>query len=81
MFENKTQYGFVVFDGEHREYFQWKREDDDEGQQWTKDANEAHIFLTEKGARWFLEAEALIKREEGMIFNVLRTTTVMVMEE
>lgn len=39
MFENKTQYGFVVFDGEHREYFQWKREDDDEGQQWTKDAN------------------------------------------
>lgn len=81
MFENKTQYGFVVFDGEHREYFQWKREDDDEGQQWTKDANEAHIFLTEKDARWFLEAEALIKREEGMIFNVLRTTTVMVMEE
>lgn len=81
MFENKTQYGFVVFDGEHREYFQWKREDDDEGQQWTKDANEANIFLTEKDARWFLEAEALIKREEGMIFNVLRTTTVMVMEE
>lgn len=33
MFENKTQYGFVVFDGEHREYFRWKREDDDEGQQ------------------------------------------------
>lgn len=80
MFENKTQYGFVVFDGEHREYFQWKR-DDDEDQQWTKDANESHIFLTEKDARWFLEAEALIKREEGMIFNVLRTTTVMVMEE
>ena len=81
MFENKTQYGFVVFDGEHREYFQWKREDDEESQQWTKDANEAHIFLTEKDARWFLEAEALIKREEGMVFNVLRTTTVMVMEE
>lgn len=81
MFENKTQYGFVVFDGERREYFQWKREDDDEGQRWTKDANEANIFLTEKDARWFLEAEALIKREEGMIFNVLRTTTVMVMEE
>ena len=79
MFENKTQYGFVVFDGEHREYFQWKK--DDEGQQWSKDANEAHIFLTEKDARWFLETEALIKREEGMIFNVLRTTTVMVMEE
>lgn len=39
------------------------------------------IFLTEKDARWFLEAEAMINREEGMIFNVLRTTTVMVMEE
>ncbi len=80
MFENKTQYGFVVFDGEHREYFKWKREDD-EGQQWTKDANEAHIFLTENDARRFLEVEALFNREEGMIFNVLRTTTVMVMEE
>lgn len=74
MFENKTQYGFLVYDSEHREY-------DKEDQRWTKDANEAHIFLTEKDARWFLEAEAMINREEGIIFNVLRTTTVMVMEE
>lgn len=81
MFENKNPIRLCVFDCEHREYFQWKREDDDEGQQWTKDANEAHIFLTEKDARWFLETEAMINREDGMIFNVLRTTTVMVMEE
>lgn len=80
MFENKTQYGFLVYDPEHREYFVSK-DDDDESQQWTKDANEAHIFLTEKDARWFLETEAMIKREEGMVFNVLRTTTVMAIEE
>nr|DAS97396.1 MAG TPA: hypothetical protein [Caudoviricetes sp.] len=82
MFENKTQYGFLVYDPEHREYFhQRDGESDKEVQRWTKDANEAYIFLTEKDARWFLEAEAMINREEGMIFNVLRTTTVMVMEE
>ena len=80
MFENKTQYGFLVYDPEHREYFV-SRDDDKESQQWSKDANEAYIFLTEKDARWFLEAEAMIYREEGLIFNVLRTTTVMVMEE
>lgn len=80
MFEHKTQYGFMVYDHEHREYFQSKN-DDEESQQWTKDSNEAHIFLTEKDARWFLETEAMINREDGMIFNVLRTTTVMVMEE
>lgn len=82
MFENKTQYGFLVYDAEHREYFQQRDgEADKEVQRWTKDANEAHIFLTEKDARWFLEAEAMINREEGMIFNALRTTTVMVIEE
>ena len=81
MFENKTQYGFVVFDGEYREYFQLEKEGGDWGQQWTKDPNEAHIFLTEKDARWFLEAEALIKREEAKVMRAMRTTTVMVMEE
>lgn len=82
MFENKTQYGFLVYDSEHREYFQQRDgEADKESQQWTKDVNEAYIFLSEKEARWFLDAEAMINREEGMIFNVLRTTTVMVMEE
>lgn len=82
MFENKTQYGFLVYDSEHREYFQQRDgESDKEVQRWTKDANEAHIFLSEKDARWFLEAEVMINREDGMIFNVLRTTTVMVMEE
>lgn len=65
---------------EHREYFQSKN-DDEESQQWTKDSNEVHIFLTEKDARWFLETEAMINREDGMIFNVLRSTSVMVMEE
>lgn len=29
MFENKTQYGFVVFDGEYREYFQREKEGGD----------------------------------------------------
>lgn len=82
MFENKTQYGFLVYDTEYREYFQQRGgEADKEVQRWSKDANEAHIFLTEKDARWFLETEAMINREEGMIFNVLRTTTVMVIEE
>ena len=82
MFENKTQYGFLVYDSEHREYFHQRvGEYDKEDQRWTKDANEARIFLTEKDARWFLEAEAMINREEGIIFNDLRTTTVMVMEE
>lgn len=80
MFEHKTQYRFLVYDPEHREYFQSKN-DDEESQQWTKDSNEAHIFLTEKDARWFLETEAMINREDGMIFNVLRPTSVMVMEE
>lgn len=51
------------------------------GQQWTEDPNEAHIFLTEKDARWFLEAEALIKREEAKVMRAMRTTTVTVMEE
>ena len=81
MFENKTQYGFLVYDPEHREYFHRQEESGDEVQFWTKDSNEAHIFLTEKDARKFLDDEAHINREEGMIFNVLRTTTVMVMKE
>lgn len=38
MFEHKTQYGFLVYDTEHREYFQSKN-DDEESQQWTKDSN------------------------------------------
>lgn len=82
MFENKTQYGFLVYDSEHREYFQQRVvEADKEDQQWTKDANEAYIFLSEKDARWFLEAEAMINREEGMVFNVIRSTSVMEIEE
>lgn len=40
MFENKTQYGFLVYDSEHREYFQQRDgEADKEVQRWSKDAN------------------------------------------
>lgn len=80
MFEHKSQHGFLVYDPEHREYFQSK-DDDKDSQQWTKDSNEAHIFLTEKEARWFLETEAMINREDGMVFRVLRSSSVMVIEE
>lgn len=77
MFEHKTQYGFLVYDPRTSGIFPVE-----ESQQWTNDSNEAHIFLTEKDARWFLETEAMINREDGMIFfNVLRSTSVMVMEE
>ncbi len=33
MFENKTQYGFLVYDHEHREYFQQRNGESDKESQ------------------------------------------------